>query len=100
MGSPKLAATRDKNPQLSLASLFQFCLEDENNFLDAHDWIVHLDEETLLTENCVKGILNFISNNKGCRYESAIYKSEQTFIFCADKDYLKYLSSQSKFYLN
>ena len=27
------------------------------------DYIVHLDEETVLTEDAVKGILNFISDN-------------------------------------
>ncbi len=46
---------------------FQFCLEDENNFLENEDWLVHLDEETLLTENSVRGILNFVTANKGCR---------------------------------
>ena len=50
--------------------LCQYCLEDDVNFLDSEDWIIHLDEETLLTENSVKGILNFITNNKGCRYVS------------------------------
>jgi egghead protein (zeste-white 4 protein) len=35
--------------------------------LESEDWLVHLDEETLLTENSVRGILNFLTNNKGCR---------------------------------
>jgi len=30
--------------------------------MNGNDWIVHLDEETLLTENSVHGILNFVSN--------------------------------------
>lgn len=37
----------------------QFCLEPTNNLLADDDWIVHLDEETLLTVNSIKGILNF-----------------------------------------
>lgn len=28
------------------------------------DWIVHLDEETLLTDNSVRGILNFVLDGK------------------------------------
>ena len=32
--------------------------------LNDDDWIVHLDEETLLTENCVRGILNFVSDGR------------------------------------
>jgi len=39
----------------------QYCLESEVNCLQDDDWIVHLDEETLLTENVVSGILNFTS---------------------------------------
>ena len=34
------------------------------NILKDSDWIVHLDEETILTEGSVKGILNFISEGK------------------------------------
>ena len=32
--------------------------------LKNEDYIVHMDEETVLTEDAVKGILNFISDNK------------------------------------
>ena len=32
--------------------------------LKNEDYIVHLDEETVLTEDAVKGILNFISDDK------------------------------------
>ena len=42
----------------------QYCLEDEVNFLEDDHWIVHLDEETRLTEASVKGILNFITEDK------------------------------------
>lgn len=46
------------------ARALQYCLEDKVNILSDNDWIVHLDEETLLTENCVKGILNFVMDGK------------------------------------
>jgi len=46
------------------ARALQYCLEDENNILGKDDWIVHLDEETLLTENVVRGILNFVYKGK------------------------------------
>jgi beta-1,4-mannosyltransferase len=42
----------------------QYCLEESVNVLNPNDWIVHLDEETILTENCVKGIVNFILDGK------------------------------------
>ena len=42
----------------------QYCLEDGVNMLKNEDYVVHLDEETVLTEDAVKGILNFISDNK------------------------------------
>lgn len=32
--------------------------------LQDKDWIVHLDEETLLTDSSVKGIINFINEGK------------------------------------
>ncbi|PSN37675.1 Beta-1 [Blattella germanica] len=43
--------------------LFNFA-EDGVNILADTDWIVHLDEETLLTENSVRGILNFVLDGK------------------------------------
>lgn len=46
------------------ARALQYCLEDDVNTLANDDWIVHLDEETLLTTNSLKGILNFVSKNK------------------------------------
>lgn len=46
------------------ARALQYCLEDDVNVLRDDDWIVHLDEETKLTENCVCGILNFVMDGK------------------------------------
>ena len=42
----------------------QYALEDEVNILNDDDWIVHLDEETLLTESSLRGILNFLFEGK------------------------------------
>eukprot|EP00096_Caligus_rogercresseyi_P006422 TRINITY_DN22844_c0_g1_i1.p1 TRINITY_DN22844_c0_g1~~TRINITY_DN22844_c0_g1_i1.p1 ORF type:complete len:474 (-),score=105.53 TRINITY_DN22844_c0_g1_i1:124-1545(-) len=46
---------------LNKARALQYCLESGVNTLKDEDWIVHLDEETLLTTNSLKGILNFVS---------------------------------------
>jgi egghead protein (zeste-white 4 protein) len=42
----------------------QYALEDDVNLLNDDDWIVHLDEETLLTESSIRGILNFLFEGK------------------------------------
>jgi egghead protein (zeste-white 4 protein) len=46
------------------ARALQYALESNVNSLSNNDYIVHLDEETLLTENSVRGILNFICSNE------------------------------------
>ncbi|XP_076181061.1 beta-1,4-mannosyltransferase egh isoform X2 [Ptiloglossa arizonensis] len=46
------------------ARALQYCLESSVNELADNDWIVHLDEETLLTKNSVRGILNFVLDGK------------------------------------
>ncbi|CAK1578470.1 unnamed protein product [Parnassius mnemosyne] len=51
---------KTKSGALFKSRALQYCLEDEVNILADTDWIVHLDEETLLTENSVRGILNFV----------------------------------------
>ncbi|KAH7731670.1 beta 1,4-mannosyltransferase egh [Aphelenchoides avenae] len=53
-----------KNGAKFKARALQFCLEDDVNILRDEDWIVHLDEETLLSENAVCGILNFCEDGK------------------------------------
>ena len=42
----------------------QYALENDVNMLNDDDWIVHLDEETILTESSVRGILNFLFEGK------------------------------------
>jgi len=46
------------------ARALQYCLEDDVNILRDDDWVVHLDEETLLSANSVCGILNFCEDGK------------------------------------
>ncbi|XP_034950415.1 beta-1,4-mannosyltransferase egh [Chelonus insularis] len=55
---------RTKSGALFKARALQYCLENSVNELADHDWIVHLDEETLLTGNSVRGILNFVLDGK------------------------------------
>ncbi|XP_056648318.1 beta-1,4-mannosyltransferase egh [Diorhabda sublineata] len=55
---------RTKSGALFKARALQYCLEDKVNIFSDTDWIVHLDEETLLTENSVRGILNFVMDGK------------------------------------
>ena len=43
------------------ARALHYCLEDDVNTLNEEDWIVHLDEETILTKGSVIGIVNFIA---------------------------------------
>lgn len=54
------AEYKTKTGALFKSRALQYCLEDNVNILADTDWIVHLDEETLLTENSVRGILNFV----------------------------------------
>jgi egghead protein (zeste-white 4 protein) len=46
------------------ARALQYALEFSVNQLADDDYIVHLDEETLLTENCIRGILNFMCSDE------------------------------------
>ncbi|KAG7203838.1 hypothetical protein KM043_013849, partial [Ampulex compressa] len=55
---------RTRSGALFKARALQYCLESSVNELADHDWIVHLDEETLMTENSVRGILNFVLDGK------------------------------------
>lgn len=53
-----------KSGALFKSRALQYCLEDSVNVLNNNDWVVHLDEETLLTENSVRGIINFVLDGK------------------------------------
>lgn len=56
------AGYQTKMGSLNKARNLQYCLEDDVNELSDEAWIVHLDEETILTQNAIRGILNFISD--------------------------------------
>ena len=55
---------RTKTGALYKSRALQYALEPDINQLSPDDYIVHLDEETLLTENSVRGILNFVNSNE------------------------------------
>ena len=55
---------KTKSGALNKARALQYCLEEDKNILGDDDWIVHLDEETLLTDGSVRGIMNFINSGK------------------------------------
>lgn len=55
---------KTKTGALFKSRALQYCLEDNVNILAETDWIVHLDEETLLTENSIRGILNFVQDGQ------------------------------------
>lgn len=55
---------RTKSGAMYKSRALQYALEPDVNQLAPDDYIVHLDEETLLTENSVRGILNFVSTNE------------------------------------
>ena len=55
---------RTKTGALYKSRALQYALEPDVNQLSSDDYIVHLDEETLLTENSVRGILNFVNSNE------------------------------------
>ncbi|XP_013402914.1 beta-1,4-mannosyltransferase egh [Lingula anatina] len=52
---------KTKKGSMYKARALQYCLEDGVNYISDEDWIVHLDEETLLTRDSVIGILNFVN---------------------------------------
>ena len=46
------------------ARALQYSLDDSVDVLQPRSWIVHLDEETLMTEDSIRGILNFVLDGK------------------------------------
>ena len=55
---------QSKNHTLYKARALNYCLEPGINLQADNDWIVHLDEETLVTEASVIGIVNFINEGQ------------------------------------
>lgn len=58
------AEYKPKSGAMYKARALQYCLEDGVNILADNDYIVHLDEETLITNNAVRGIINFVLDGK------------------------------------
>ena len=52
-----------RNKSLYKARALSYCNESNVNILSDDDWIVHLDEETILTDGSVIALANFSSNN-------------------------------------
>lgn len=52
---------RTPNRTLFKARALHYCLGQTINILSEDDWIVHLDEETQLTESVLRGIVNFMA---------------------------------------
>jgi len=82
---------KTKTGALNKARALQYCLEDDVNVLGEDDWIVHLDEETLLTENSVRGIMNFINEGKHSFGQGLITYASNPVQF---KSYSKFLQNR------
>lgn len=58
------ASYQPKRGAMYKARALQYCLEDDVNELADNDYIVHLDEETIMTHDSVRGIINFMLDGK------------------------------------
>ncbi|WAR14002.1 EGH-like protein [Mya arenaria] len=56
---------RTKNNSLFKARALHYCNEPAVNILSNDDWVIHLDEETLLTESSTIGLANFATQGEG-----------------------------------
>lgn len=74
-----------KTPNCTLfkARALHYCLDQTVNMLARDDWIVHLDEETLLTEDVLYGIIIFVS-----RPDSNIGQGVITYGACGIENWL------------
>lgn len=62
------------------ARALQYSLEAEVSTLSSEDWVIHLDEETLLSEDCVVGILNFVAEGRHQFGQGVITYSKGTIV--------------------
>ncbi|GMS92288.1 hypothetical protein PENTCL1PPCAC_14463, partial [Pristionchus entomophagus] len=84
------SAYKSKSGALFKARALQYCIEDDVNRLHDSDWVVHLDEETLLTSNSVAGILNFV--------EQGMHDFGQGLITYANGEIVNWLNTLSDTY--
>lgn len=78
-----------KSKALNKARALNYCLEDDVNLLGSDDWIIHLDEETLLTKDAVRGILNFISAGKSEFGQGLITYAKNPAVFNSFSPYIQ-----------
>ncbi|CAJ0562750.1 unnamed protein product, partial [Mesorhabditis spiculigera] len=73
------------------ARALQYCLEDGVSPVTKGQWIVHLDEESLLTPDAVRGILNFCSAGTSDFGQGMITYASDTIVswFCTFADSLR-----------
>ncbi|XP_055328778.1 beta-1,4-mannosyltransferase egh-like [Paramacrobiotus metropolitanus] len=55
---------RTRNNSLYKARALQYCLDEPHEPITHNSWVAHLDEETILTEDAVRGIVNFCCRGK------------------------------------
>lgn len=71
-----------KHGTMFKARALNYCLEPDVNKLSSNDWIVHLDEETMLTKDSLYGVLDFIASDKGDIGQGPISYANATHIPC------------------
>ncbi|KAK3577875.1 hypothetical protein CHS0354_021845 [Potamilus streckersoni] len=69
-----------KNKSLHKARALHYCLEKEINILSDDDWIVHLDEETIITEGSVVGLANFATKELGSLGQGVITYANESVV--------------------
>ena len=65
-----------KNGSLYKARALQYCLEPSVNVLSNEDWVVHLDEETKLTDDVIYGIIDFMKSQADVGQGVIVYAAE------------------------
>ena len=68
------------NNALYKARALHYCLEPHVNVLSNEDWIVHLDEETKLTNNAIYGISNFVKKSNADIGQGAIVYADDIIV--------------------
>ena len=67
---------KTKNGSLYKARALQYSLESKVNGLSNNDWVVHLDEETRLTNDVIFGILDFMKTSADVGQGVIVYAAE------------------------
>ena len=67
---------RTRNRSMHKARALQYCLEPNVNTLLNADYLVHLDEETKLTDDVIYGILDFMKSSADVGQGTIVYAAE------------------------